>query len=162
VELPVWTWPVSFNFKTQLKAGQLGEVLYLSAHPELTRTDGMTADFLMDDGKGIELKTDFYTVEATPNFFMERWSVKEQEKPGGPWQSASKGVDYFAYFYVPSLVVYTFPVDRLLARLKELEPTLAPFPIKNSSYTTIGYRVARDLVQDLATVTRLRVVVDSV
>ena len=153
---------MSFNFKTQLKAGQLGEVLYFNAHPDLTRTDGMAADFIRSDGKGIELKTDFYSIESTPNFFLERWSVKEQEKPGGVWQSASKGIDYFAYFFVPSLVVYTFPVDKLLERMKELEPKLAPFPIKNSSYTTVGYRVNRDLVSDLATITKLKVVVDTI
>ncbi len=153
---------MSFNFKTQLKAGQLGEILYANAHPTYTRTDGMTCDFHTDSGSSLELKTDFYSLESTPNFFMERWSVKEQSKPGGPWQSMSKGIDYFAYFYVPSLTIFTFPVKELVERLEKLEPSLSPFPIKNSSYTTIGYRVARDTVADLATISELTISLKSI
>ena len=153
---------MSFNFKTQLKAGQLGEVLYANAHPHYTRTDGMTCDFYTEAGASLELKTDFYTMDATPNFFMERWSMKEQKKPGGPWQSSSKGVDYFAYFYVPSLTIFTFSVQKLLERLEKLESTFSEFPIRNSSYTTVGYRVPREAVADLAEITKLKVLIDSI
>ena len=153
---------MSFNFKTQLKAGQLGEVLYAAAHPTYTRTDGMTHDFVTEAGATVELKTDFYSLETTPNFFMERWSVKEQDKPGGPWQSQGKSIDYYAYFYVPSLTIFTFPVKELVERLEKLESTFSPFPIKNSSYTTIGYRVARDSITDLAVKTELSVSIKSI
>ncbi len=148
---------MSFNFKTQLRSGQLGELLYSAAHPEYTRTDGMTCDFYTDAGKSIELKSDFYSVESTPNFFFERWSVHEKQKPGGPWQALGHGINEFAYFYVPSLVVYTFPVAELVTRLETLIPNIAPFPIKNQGFTTVGYRVARDQVIDLATVSKMTI-----
>lgn len=148
---------MSFGFKTQLRMGQLGEILYGAAHPEYTRTDGMTCDFWTDAGKSVELKTDFYSIEATPNLFIERWSVHEKQKPGGPWQSQEKGIDYFVYFYLPSLVVYTFPVAELVTRLETLISNITPFPIKNQGFTTVGYRVARDLVIDLATVSKMTI-----
>lgn len=152
---------MSFGFKSQLRAGQIGEVLYHAAHPTFTRTDGMTCDFYTDAGTSLELKSDMYSVDTTPNFFIERWSVVEQQKPGGPWQSLQKGVELFAYMYVPSLVIYTFPVGQLVARLERLIPDMKPFPVQNKGYTTHGYRVARDLVMDLATVSRLKVSVYS-
>jgi hypothetical protein len=152
---------MSFNFKTQLKAGKLGELLYLQANAgSVTVSDKFDYDFNATSGGGIEIKTDFYSMDATKNFFFERYSDAAVKSPGGPWQSLKKGAHTFVYFYIPSLTYFTFDTAALVGRLEVLIPTIKPFDVRNTTHTTQGYRVPRTDVIDLATTTRLKVVKD--
>jgi hypothetical protein len=96
---------LSFAFKAQLRAGQIGETLFEHAHRDnLVKLDGFEGDFLNKaTGQKLELKTDFYSMDATPNFFIERFSNVQTGTPGGPWQAKKHGADLFVYFYIPSL-----------------------------------------------------------
>jgi hypothetical protein len=153
---------MSFNFKTQLKAGKLGEMLYLKANEgAVTENPKFDYDFITTTGGGIELKTDFYSMESTPNMFIERYSDSLAKTPGGPWQAISKGAQTFVYFYVPSLTYFTFDTAQLVGRLEQLIPNIKPYDVRNTTHVTQGYRVPRSEVADLATVTTLKVVKQS-
>lgn len=141
---------MSFGFRSQLRVGQLGEVLFYKAHEGLERLDGYKSDFKDADGRHIELKSDLYSMADTPNYFMERYSDKAKQSPGGPWQSLKNGVNLFVYFFVPSLTYFTFDTAKLVGRLEEIEGDLAKVDVKNTNYVTMGYRVPRDLLADIA------------
>lgn len=148
-----------FNFKTQLKAGKIGELLFLQANEGAVKlNDKFDYDFVTTDGRGLELKTDFYAMDATPNYFFERWSDVSAQSPGGPWQSLAKGAHTFVYFYIPSLTYFTFDTAKLVGRLEQLIPSIKPYDVRNTTHVTQGYRVPRDAVSDLASVTTLKVI----
>lgn len=132
--------------------GDLGEILFFEAHcRDMVRLDGFKSDFqCKTSGDTVELKTDFYSFDETPNFFFERISNESKGSPGGPWQSLANGTDTFVYFFVKELTYFKFNVATLVTRLEEIIPTLKPVPIANKNFTTIGYRVPRTLVEDIA------------
>jgi hypothetical protein len=148
---------MSFNFKTQLRAGKLGEMLFLQANPDLKPNTDYNGDFVDVSGRKVELKTDFYAMEDTPNFFLERYSNKVQKTPGGPWQSLEHGTDTFIYMHVPNLTYFVFSTGQLVERLETIIPTLPAHDVKNSSHTSVGYRVPRTLLTDICTQTILEV-----
>lgn len=149
---------MSYSFKSQLKIGAFGESLFLMANPELRPNCDLHGDFLRPDGGKVELKTDMWSIDATPNYFIERFSDKAARSPGGPWQSLSHGAATFCYFFLPSLTFFTFDTKQLVGRLETILPTLSPVDVRNTSHITQGYRVPRALLQDIATETRLKVV----
>lgn len=147
------------SFKASLRKGDVGEVLYFSANPSLVKLDGRVADFTCpQSGDRIELKTDYWCMSRTPNYFFEKLSDEATGKLGGPWRSASEGTERFVYFYVTNLTYVEFRTDQLLERLERIVPTIEPTKIRNDSWTTIGYRVPRGLLSDIATEVKLKVV----
>lgn len=112
-------------------------------------------DFLRDDGKRIEVKTDWYSLDKTEFFFMERWSSIEKQKPGGPWQSLDKA-DVFVYLFIRDGVYFEFDnmgllveeLDRIVSKLKLIR-------IPNRGYTGGGYKVPIKDLTDLFTDFRL-------
>jgi hypothetical protein len=141
-----------YGFRPQLRAGRVGEIVFLEANKDsVLKLDGFKSDFAtLHTGEGIELKSDLWTMDETPNFFFERWGNEEDQKPGGPWQARGHGSKWFVYFYVPSLVYFRFNTEELVATLESLEPTLTVTRVQNPNYTTVGYRVPRDMVAHLA------------
>lgn len=137
------------DFNKDLKKGQASEHDFFMKYQEhLTRTDGRRGDFEINKSEEVlELKTDYYDPEATPNVFMERYSYKEA--PGGVFQAKEHGVSYYAYWFPKTDLLLLFNVDQLIKRLKKLEPTLKPVYIKNKEHTTMGYLVNRALLEDL-------------
>ncbi len=150
---------MSFNFKSQLKLGSLGETLFFEANcSNLYRLDGKHGDFQCKRTKAItELKTDYWNMEATPNMFFERYSDMDKQSPGGPWQSLLHGAKYFVYFYVQNLTYFRFECEGLVAALDTIIPDLKPTEVKNTSHITLGYRVPRDTVIHLAKEVKLKV-----
>jgi hypothetical protein len=61
----------------------------------------------------VELKTDFYTMDKTPNHFFETYSNAENGRRGGPWHSMELGVDYFVYYYINSQTAFWFYTKEL-------------------------------------------------
>lgn len=140
------------NFQADLKRGQQGEQDFLRLFTKLTGTDGRKGDIVAPDGK-IELKTDFYSMAQTPNFFIERYSSIEVMSPGGPWQAKAHGCKYFVYYYAGDKQGYIFLVEDLLQQLEALEAAarLKPVEVRNKKWTTVGYKVPRSLLTPVAT-----------
>lgn len=137
------------NFQADLKRGQQGEQDFLKLFTKLVGTDGRKGDIVAPDGK-IELKTDFYPMTTTPNFFIERFSSVEVLSPGGPWQAAAHGCKYFVYYYTTAGYGYIFDTQDLVQQLEKLEGKLKPIEVKNRRWTTIGYKVPRELLKPIA------------
>lgn len=137
------------DFNKDLKKGQASEHDFFMKYQEhLTRTDGRRGDFEINKtSEVLELKTDYYDPEATPNMFMEYYSYNEE--PGGPWQAQKHGVAYYAYWFPNGDLLYLFNVDQLVKRLNKLIPNLKPKLIKNRQHTTTGYTIERKLLEDL-------------
>ena len=127
--------------------------MFYQAHcGDLRKIDGLKGDFVwVPTGEKLELKTDYYSMDATPNMFFERYSDKEKRTPGGPWQSLAQGSTLFVYFYVSNLTFYTFNTVELCAFLDENLGRFTPCDVANKSWTTLGYRVPRTAVEHLAT-----------
>lgn len=148
---------MSFNFRSQLKIGQFGESIFLQANPEIKPHTDYQGDFVDVSGRKVELKTDMYSMEATPNYFFEFYSDKAKKSPGGPWQSISHGTEIFVYMFLPSLTYFTFNTQELVGRLETLIPNLAPYDVRNTSHVSMGYRVPRSMLADICTQTILEV-----
>jgi hypothetical protein len=145
------------SFTTSLRFGDAGEAIWYQAHPGLSRIDGLKGDFLDANGEKWELKTDLWSMEKTPNFFIERYSDMARKTPGGPYQALVHGCRYFCYFYIASLTYFKFDCAELVATLDEVLPKLTPTEVQNKGYTTMGYRVPRDLLTHLAKPVTLKV-----
>lgn len=137
------------NFQADLNRGQRGELDFLKLFTKLVGTDGRKGDILAPDGK-IELKTDFYPMTSTPNFFIERYSSVEVLSPGGPWQAKAHGCKYFVYYYTVDGYGYIFETDSLIKQLEKLENNFKPVEVRNKKWTTIGYKVPRELLKPVA------------
>ncbi len=120
-----------FDFDVQLEVGKRGEAFLLAQHPELRPApEGERRwDLLrhtpvpapVDEVVSyVEVKTDTYDPECTPNFFMERWVVRlgsgkaraaAPRQDGGPWRARRDGVDEFCYLFInakPAPVAFWF------------------------------------------------------
>lgn len=147
-----------YQFKRSAQQGKLGETLFFEANCKtLEKLDGRQGDFKEKaTGAVVEVKTDYFEMAKTPNFFFEYISNEEKQTPGGPWQARTHGVSKFVYFYINDLTYFTFDLNKLLGRLEKLLPSLRPSRVENVAHTTIGYRVPREAVADLATEHRIR------
>lgn len=138
-----------YSWKQQLEKGMKAEELFLDiCHLNLTKSDTRDYDFVTRDGRKVELKTDFYGENKTENFFIERYSVMEEDKPGGPWQSKAKKVDLYIYLYADTGAYYVF--SDLKALCKEVEKLDLPLiPVRNRTYNGGGYKVPREAIRHL-------------
>lgn len=138
--------------QTQLKQGKKAEEEMAERHPgKLTVvTDHRLWDLQDASGKNkVELKTDTYDLEKTENYFMERWSVLEREKPGGPWQALENGATTFIYYFSKNNTYFECKdLKKLVKRLNVLTKDLKPVMIRNVRWTTQGYKVSRADLED--------------
>ena len=144
-----------FTFKAQLEVGDRGEQLFLERYPrKIEIYPGREWDFTVQStGEKLELKTDTYNIDKSPNFFFERFSDVYKQTPGGPWQSYSHGVDIFCYYFVRHNVWFEFrDMEALLERLNKLTENKGLVYIKNRGWVTGGYKIPRNLLEDLYTV----------
>jgi hypothetical protein len=139
------------NFRESLARGQRGEELFLSHFTDkVERLDGRTSDFVeIASGKRIELKSDFYDMRNTENFFFERYSDKVKKSPGGPWQALDKGSEIFIYVFVNNGCYFKFDTLKLVNKLNNLIPKLKAQEVLNRAWVTVGYKVPRMAVYDL-------------
>jgi hypothetical protein len=148
-----------WDMKTQLAVGAKGEKLLLKHWSEPVQKHPVFKgpDFVDVQDQVIELKTDTYDMEKTPNFFIERWSDFQNKKPGGPWQASEKGVHIFVYLFIQNKTWFIFrDMPALLKRLEELTDKAYAINIPNRGWTTQGYRVKRADLQDLFTEEKLK------
>jgi hypothetical protein len=141
------------SFQASKNLGQLGEMLFHQAHNgDATKIDGLNGDFIWEPtGEKVELKSDFWKMEKTPNFFFERFSDRDRGTPGGPWRAQKDGSDLFVYFYVSDLTYFIFNTDELVGRLEKIIGRIEPTLVTNKSWITEGYRVPREMLKDIAT-----------
>lgn len=143
-----------WGFKDQIEVGSRGEELFLEHyHSPIVVYPKHAADFqLVSTGQLLELKTDTYNMEKTPNFFIERWSDIAKKKPGSIWQSHGKGVEIFCYMFVRHNTYFEFrDLPALIKRLDEVTKDMYMHSIKNRGWITGGYRVPREALKDLYT-----------
>lgn len=152
---------MTFNFKTQLAVGDAGEKWFIeNYHSPIVQIKAHKADFRrIDDGRVIELKTDTYSMDKTPNFFIERYSDFAKKSPGGIWQSKAKRVKIFCYFFIKDGVYFEFD---LAALVKELTPIADEIErkgkflwIKNTGWVTAGFTYPREKLKHLFTEHRI-------
>lgn len=144
------------EFEKSKIVGDLGEQLILSTYSkDLEFAGGVINDFLIRDGRYMELKTDTYDMNTTPNFFMERYSDDRKFKAGGPWQALEKESHVYLYFFAKNRKLFWFDnVTDLVYRLESFQNMMTLCPIYNTArygkgYNTLGYKVRRSLLRDL-------------
>lgn len=130
-----------FIFEDSLKVGKQGEREFHSLNPDLVAADGFNYDFKMKNGKKIELKSDYYDMEKTENFFIERYSYGN--KSGGPWQSLEKGVDFYIYFFPKNKTAFLFKTEEMVSVLDSICDEKNLISIGNDGYVTRGYKINR-------------------
>ena len=145
-----------FTFAQQLKVGDRGEALLKDSYPhKLIKSEkDLRYDFYCPaTASKVELKTDTYKMDKTPNFFMEKYSDLHSLKLGGPWRANQDNVDIFIYMFINDNTYYEFTdIPKLIDRLDEITKKLRMTNIRNSSWTTGGYRIPRKDIEDLATI----------
>ena len=137
----------NFKWSTQLSVGNSSQEAFFRRYEEqlLKRKGNHSGDFeVMLTGKVLELKSDQY--KSTDNFFMERWSKKDEKKPGGPWQAQEHGSDYLIYWFPKQEELFLFDIPTLVLALNPIVETLKPVDVWNHSYTTVGYKVPKVLL----------------
>jgi hypothetical protein len=141
----------TFYFNAQNNIGKAGEKLFCSFYANLnpSTTDGIKHDLVVENGKTVEIKTDTYSMEATPNFFFERYGNDKTLKPGGPWRAVEDGIDYFVYFFLQDKTFFWLDPVKLTRFLDKYTQDLKPKTVQNKGYSSIGYCVPREVCEEL-------------
>lgn len=143
-----------FGWKEQFTQGKAKEKIFAEAYTingeELIESGVRAFDFYTSKTKQkVELKSDSYT---SGNFFIEYYSVMEQEKLGSFWQSRDHGVDIFIYWFPNMGEVYTFRnlpavceyIEQYIESMN-IQPTLVP----NHGYNGLGYKIPKVALEHL-------------
>jgi hypothetical protein len=139
-----------FDFKEQMKIGDIGEREFVSKYPQINpvKPDHRIFDFDSDIGS-IELKTDNYEMSKTPNFYFEQISDLKSKKLGGPWRASKDSVDHFVYFYVRDMTFFWFNPQNLTKFLDKYILDKSFKMVKNKGWVSTGYCVPRAEVEHL-------------
>ncbi len=137
-----------FTFNKQLRIGNTGEALFLKHYKGSSKTDGRKYDLLFE-GKKVELKTDTYPLNKTPNYFMERYGNVADKKVGGPWRAADDKVDLFVYFFLSDTTFFWFKTKPLVKFLDKHIVDMKGRTVANKTYSSLGYCVAREDLEHL-------------
>src|SRR5579864_9364737 len=149
-----------FNFDEQRQIGDAGESdfirIYEGLNPVKPERD-FRIDFHLNNGKTVELKTDSYDMERTPNFFMEQFTVSGNKTSlGGPWRTKEHAVDFFVYYFVKNKVFYWFcPIslsEFLDKYVKDNNLKMISIPNKDNRggyYEAQGYKIPREVLKSV-------------
>ena len=140
------------NFETSFKEGEKGEREFAAFHPETLEwlQQPHRPDFrVTKTGDYLELKTDSFDADRTPNFFFERYSDLEKKTDGGPWQSLAKNCRWFVYYFSTNKICFIFETQKLVEKLEILIDFDDYCDIVNKKWITRGYKVARESVKDI-------------
>lgn len=141
--------PKTFNFQNQFSVGDTGEQMFVDFYKlrQARKSEGdRSYDILVDESSKVELKTDTYSMDATGNFFMERYGNDSNDKPGGPWRSLEHKIDFFVYFFITNKTFFWFKPGEICPVLDEFILDKKPKRINNKSWVTIGYTVPREML----------------
>ena len=142
-----------FDFNKQLAIGEKGENFFIKCYEFINarKVDVHAFDILIYKDVKVELKTDTYSMDNSPNFFMEKYGdIEEKIKSlGGPWRAKKDQIDFFVYLYIKDRMFFWFePIplcEYLNPRMKKFELRY----IKNKDWTAIGFLVKRDEINHL-------------
>jgi hypothetical protein len=141
------------NFDDELKKGKEGENRILRAFQSpdgqwyLRRVKGYGPDFFCPHtGEFVELKTDYYRVDETPNFFIERFGDEAERTLGGPWKARADSCSLYLYYFILDNTLWSFPVHGII---EFMEAHFFPHDlinVRNHGYITKGWKVNRNLL----------------
>lgn len=139
-----------YNFDQQLKYGDKGEkYFYNKMIGKVKYFPGRDYDFyFLNNQCKIELKTDYYDMNNTSNFFLERYSDFHKKTPGGPWQSFIKGVHYYMYLFFSNKIIYIFDNKKLVKELELIVGDCSLVNVYNNTHITSGYKINRELLKN--------------
>lgn len=143
----------TFDFDEQLSVGNRGESDFIKFYSSMKpiKSQDRSIDFVLANGKTVELKTDTYDIERTPNFFMEIFGDITESKIGGPWRALQDGVTFFVYYFPKNRTFFWFDTVVLCRRLDDIvsRNSLLPKEIKNKGWSARGYAVPRAELIDI-------------
>lgn len=135
-------------FSDSVIQGNLGESKFMSAYPHWSKIgDGYTTGDFKYKSETLELKTDFYSMDKTENFYMEYISNGNKGTLGGPFRDTS--ITYFVYYYYNNDVAYWFNTKELVDKIKLICNKSQLVPVKNKYFTSYGFKVNRNLLNDI-------------
>lgn len=137
------------DFNIDLSRGKAGEQLLADKFPNLLiQLHGTGPDFrILGSQTYLELKTDSYNMNSTPNFFLETES--RPGHPGGPFQALAKGSKYFIYYYLQNDKYFIFDTQDLVFFLKQNGWKYGERTIANKNYATKGLLIPRKDLESL-------------
>lgn len=141
----------TWDFQKQLEIGNRAEELFMERYPrKLEIFPGREYDFTVKSSREkVELKTDTYNMNKSPNFFFERFSDVHRQTPGGPWRAYEDGIDIFCYYFARHNLWYEFRnLPELIKKLNKLTKKQGLIYVKNKRWITGGYKVSRDMLED--------------
>lgn len=147
-----------FIFEKSLKKGAEGEKIFEEiSNGTFRREDGITCDFtFLATGDKFELKSEYYSINRTKNFFIEHYSVLDKKTLGGPWQAKAKGIRLYGHFFLNADLdkysLFAFDTNKLVDRLDKMienKELVKEINIPNRGYTTTGFLVPRESLSDL-------------
>ena len=138
------------DFKKDLLRGDKGEAV-IEKRYLCKKSKDLRYDLISAKGKTWEVKTDYYDMKKTPNFFIEKISNEEKNTLGGPWRAHKDGVEIFSYLYFKNRKHYIWEVDTLVEQLEKLVEGKEMTSVKNEYngqlYYTLGYKIPRKLLE---------------
>jgi hypothetical protein len=142
-----------FGFNEQLKVGDLGEAHFKERYKFQSpiKSNEYEVDFTLKNGKTIELKTDSYPMDKTPNFFMETIGDTSNGKLGGVFRAKQDKIDLFVYYFLTNRTFFWFKVNELYDRVEKLISTneYEPKSIPNRGWETEGFALPRSEFSDI-------------
>jgi hypothetical protein len=143
-----------FKFDKQERKGKVGESRIIKAWPDQFEWfSGNEYDLILKPDTSVEVKTETdYSLQSSPNFFMERYSEDITFKPGGPWRAKEDNVDIFISYFIQNDILFWFDnVEKLVERCEEgiKKFNIRVSYVKNRGYHTIGYPIRRYWFEDL-------------
>lgn len=144
----------TFSFKTQMGIGDLGEKDFLKYYAALgpkKSVDDLTTDFILGNGKRVELKSESRTLEETENFFIELYSDVDASKIGGPCKARQDNVNYFIYYFPKNKTFFWFNTIELCDKFNNLALSgkWQIKTIRNRGYYTNGFAMPRIEFNDI-------------
>lgn len=146
----------TYEFSKSVVLGDVGENRLLEEYPYLIKESTEGHDII--DPRiirvTIEVKTDFFDMARTPNFFMERYSDDKTFKLGGPWRADAYNTDVLLYQFLGNKKIFWFDdIPTLVDFLDDYINTkrLQLMRVKNKRYYTLGFKIPRYAVKHLYT-----------
>jgi hypothetical protein len=137
------------NWTQDLARGDVGERDFLRTFPLYRKGDQENMyehDLVCSvSGSTVELKTDYYDMDKTPNLIVERYSNEQKGTAGGPYRHNSS-LGYWVYYYKKNGVFLFYDAGQLVEKVTSLNLPL--LSIQNQGYTTGVHRVKRTDVED--------------
>lgn len=137
-----------FEFGEQFGIGKDGERDFINAYSRFqpTLSTDRRWDIILWNGAKVELKTDTYRMNESPNYFLEQFTVSYgQRKIAGPWRAKEDCADYFVYYFYKDATFFWFDPKTLCP---VIDSYLVNSPmdykyISNGTYYALGYPIAR-------------------